>query len=227
MTIGIYLLKFTGTDKVYIGKSDNIERRLGEHYRKLRARKSPKKLQDAYDKYGPPSMDLILECCTSELVSAEQEVIGIWDSVNNGFNSISSQLESCLGEDSPRAKHTNEVYYSILLELISPGVTYKEISLKLDVSEAIIRHIACLQKHLWLKEAYPEEYSKLEHIYHNSGMRRGGKRGVDYPDLLSPDGELYKVTSPTSISRTFNLNQGAVSQVLNGKRLSHKGWKLA
>ncbi len=227
MTIGIYLLKFNGTDKVYVGKSDNIERRIGEHYRKLRAGKSPYKIQEAYNKYGLPYMEVILECSIDELLPAEEEAIEIWDSISNGFNNLPGQLENCLGEDSPRANYTNEVYYNILCKLITPKITYKEISEELNVSESVIRHIACLEKHIWMKEAYPEEYSKLEYIYNNSGMRRGGMRGVDYPDLLSPEGIVHKVTSPTKIASEFNLSQSAVSQILNGKRKSHKGWKLA
>lgn len=226
MTIGIYTLQFNGTDKVYVGKSDNIERRLGEHYRKLRTQKSPVKIQEAYNTYGPPSMRIILECTIPELLEAEEEAIDIWDSINNGFNNLPRQLQNCLGEDSPRANYTNEVYYEILKLLITPHLTCKDIANKLNVTESVVHHISKLEKHSWLKEAYPEEYSKLEHIRKSSGMRRGGLRGVDYPIVYSPDGVAHTLTSPTKFAKEHNLTQSALSQVLNGKRKTHKGWTI-
>ena len=227
MTIGIYKLNFNGTNKVYIGKSDNIEIRYSEHIRKLRAENSPYKIQSAYNKYGNPVLEIVLECGINELLDAEKEAIDIWDAVANGFNHLVGQFEECLGEDSPRAKHSNEVYYNILCKLITPHITYRDISEELLVSESIIRHIACLEKHVWMKDAYPDKYAQLEHIYNTSSMRRGGMRGIPYPDICSPNGGIFKVVSPTSFAIEHNLSQSALSQVLNSKRKSHKGWKLA
>lgn len=51
--IGIYKIKNLKNNKIYIGSSNNIEKRINEHFRNLKNNKHPNKhLQLSYNKYG-------------------------------------------------------------------------------------------------------------------------------------------------------------------------------
>lgn len=45
-------------------------------------------------------------------------------------------------------------------------------------------------------------------------------------EIMSPDGELIKGKNVSEFCRKYNLSTGAITNVLNGKLYSHKGWKL-
>lgn len=87
MTIGIYRLIFPNTDKCYIGQSVNIERRYMQHLRSFELSSASAKLQNAYNMYGKPKLDILLDSIeVSELDTCENEAIEIFDSFHNGFN---------------------------------------------------------------------------------------------------------------------------------------------
>lgn len=64
MTCGIYLLRFTGLDKVYIGQSLNIEQRYRKHLQFLRNQdtKANYRMKAAYLLYGAPQLEILCEC---------------------------------------------------------------------------------------------------------------------------------------------------------------------
>lgn len=73
---GIYLIKCTQEDKVYIGSSVDIQKRWGEHRTKLnKERHHNKELQIAWDAYGDESFvfDVLEE--TEELILSEQKYL--------------------------------------------------------------------------------------------------------------------------------------------------------
>jgi group I intron endonuclease len=45
--------------------------------------------------------------------------------------------------------------------------------------------------------------------------------------LISPNGEIYKSRNIREFSRIHNLNHRTVSDLLNGKHRSHRGWTLS
>jgi hypothetical protein len=61
MTSGIYELEFK-SGEIYIGKSDNIERRWEQHMNDMLKGKHTKRIQEAYNKYGLPKHKVLLEC---------------------------------------------------------------------------------------------------------------------------------------------------------------------
>ena len=78
MTSGIYAITHQPSGKIYIGSSVNIERRWGDHRKRLRAgTHHSRHLQSAWNKYGEPAFtfDLLLECDVSKLHSIEQVAI--------------------------------------------------------------------------------------------------------------------------------------------------------
>lgn len=61
MTSGVYELKFANGDR-YIGKSINIETRWKQHFDKLTKGTAAKNMQSAFNRYGAPDGDILLEC---------------------------------------------------------------------------------------------------------------------------------------------------------------------
>lgn len=89
--IGIYCIKNKINGKVYIGSSNNIERRFKRHKTELNTKKhSNKYLEKAYNKYGEENFEfIILELCNEEeLIQKEIFFISKYDSLNisKGYN---------------------------------------------------------------------------------------------------------------------------------------------
>lgn len=224
MTIGIYKLIFNGTDKVYIGQSSDIEDRFNRHIYKLTKGISVPKLQQAYTLYGLPKLEILAECSIHELDAYEIETISIYDSVKNGLNSLSGGSR-VIGTNNPSARYSEEDYYNVLALLGTPGIPWKKISKDTGVSEYVISHISAKESHLWLKEAFPVEYSKLEDI-RISGRNNAYMQGIFYPNIVSPDGTTYEVKCPTRFAKEHGLLQPKLHEVLTGSRNTHKGWHL-
>lgn len=224
MTVGIYILKFISTTQVYVGQSLNIEGRYRGHLSRMRLNKSAPKLQEAYNTYGTPTLEIILECTIDELDKSEQEAIEIYNSVSDGFNTLSIPgAPNLRGEVVGTARYSNDIYLRVLHLLISdnPKYTKREISEITGVSLSVVRHIASLESHTWLGEVDPEAYKKLV-----DQKNAGYYRGKDYPLIRGPGAIIYKVTHVTNFAKEHNLAQSKLSDVLNGRRDSHKGWYL-
>lgn len=89
MVCGVYMLKSSNCDKVYIGSSVDTERRFAEHIRRLNSGKHhSKKLQDFYfsDKLPTIEMEILKRCKPDDLGKYEKIFIKKYDSVSNGFN---------------------------------------------------------------------------------------------------------------------------------------------
>ncbi len=61
MTSGIYKLTFD-PDNTYIGKSVDIERRWAEHAKSFERNTAANKMQRAFDMFGFPDAEILLEC---------------------------------------------------------------------------------------------------------------------------------------------------------------------
>lgn len=231
MTIGIYKLNFTGTNKCYIGQSEtSIEKRFISHLRAMRQKFTSKKLQHAYDMYGEPELEILLECATEDLDDLEKETISIYDSVNNGFNTMSggSTGNGQYGETASNAKYENETYISIL-KLLCLGLNSKDIVGELAVSESVVKSIKCCENHKWLKEVLPEEYAIMEtkHLNYSPKNNHAKARGISYVPIVEiATGKKYEIISLRETSRELNLDSGNLSKLLNGLVDSYKGFML-
>lgn len=222
MTVGIYKISFKNTDKVYIGQSLNIETRWNSHLSELKNNKGSIKLQEAYRIYGIDKLQIILECDIAELDLAEKEAIEIYNSCENGFNSLpDARAPIMYGEQNPNALENNQKYIDVLKLLVQQNPTFskKEISNITGVSIYIINHIAALESHTWLKEILPVEYKKLQ-----NQKTIPFYRGTQYPKLISPEGIEYEVINITQFAKTHGLLQPKITEVMKGTRNHHKGW---
>ena len=225
MTCGIYILRFKDTNKVYIGQSIDIEDRFIKHRSTFNREAGPPKMQLAFSTYGMPALEILVECKTSELNLVEKEAIEIFDSVDNGFNTLKEAGNPTLfGDKVGTAKYTNEQYILVLRLLVqkNPTVNKREIQEITGISIYTIKHIAALESHCWLAEVCPEDYKEL--------ARRKKEvpqyRGTQYPLILSPDGLAYEVTHVTNFAKEHGLLQPKLTEVLRGTRNFHKGWTL-
>lgn len=232
MTIGIYKLTFNGTDKVYIGQSLNIEKRLVAHKSLFNREAHSKKLQAAYGLYGVPTLNILEVCPENLLDTYENRYISELNTVDNGFNTLrcaggGSSLE---GEDVGSSLYTNIQIEEAFMYLVhSPEKTSKEISALTKVSKDTIDAISCFKVHKRLARLYPEEYDILRSrdISKNRAKNKTLKDlDKNYPKITSPEGVSYEIENCSQFSKLHNLNNAHVIQVLKGKEKQHKGWRV-
>lgn len=87
---GIYKIENCVNGKVYIGQSEDVERRIKDHRRKLRDHKHYNQhLQRAVDKYGLENFkfDLLEECAVDDLNEKEINYIAQYRAYEDGYNS--------------------------------------------------------------------------------------------------------------------------------------------
>ncbi len=232
MTCGIYLLKFNGTNSVYVGQSTNIEYRYKKHIQSLKRGDSNYKLQNAYLLYGDPILELLLEDIPkNELNACENEAILLFNSVKCGLNIAEFADIHSIGEKNPGSKYSNEDIIKVFKLLLDLSYRYKDIEKLTGVAISTIRHIANMEAHTWLQEEYPEDYKIL--ISYKGKLRQQAtnsaeQRGIIYPPIISPAGKEYIVTNVSSFAREHNLDPSSLRKVLvkTPKYISHKGWKL-
>jgi group I intron endonuclease len=231
MTIGIYLLKFKGTTKVYIGQSISIERRYSTHLNKLKKQTHTTKLNSAYIKYGEPLLEILVSCKVEDLDTLEDYYIDLYNSFNDGFNTVkeAQAFPILLGENNPFAKYSNDSIINVLMCLIKyPEATIIEISEATKVHKSTVKNIHNGYSHKWLEKDYPTEYALLINRRANLlPINTSKQKGITRPDIVSPLGEVFSgITNIAQFAREHGLNQGALTSVFNHKALSHKGWKL-
>jgi hypothetical protein len=230
MTIGIYLLKFQGTDKVYVGQSLRIEERYTKHKYKLKNSLANHKLMEAYNRFGMPILEILLECSeTEDLDVLENEAIEIFDSVKNGFNintKASGGGTGLQGETHGNSKYTEETIKKVFKLLLLNKVPFKTISNNTGVEISTVRDISKGKSHKWLAQVYRDEYELLKDLKYTRIYNTAEYKGIIYPDIKSPDGKVYKIQNLTSFAKEHKLNKSHLCGVLNGKRKTHLGWQL-
>lgn len=224
MTIGIYLMRFKGTNSVYIGQSVNMESRFMEHLNDMRKSTCSSKLNHAYLIYGKPTFEFLIVCSISELNTYEEEAISIFNSFHKGFNSTDVAGNATLkGVEHPRSKHDKAVYIGIFKDLVANTLLIKEIAIKHNTTKDLVQHIALGRTQVWLSEEYPKEYTKLLSLI---GSRQKTYEGLAV--LKSPEGELYELDcSVREFARRHELPSSShISNLINGKRKSYLKWTL-
>jgi group I intron endonuclease len=229
MTAGIYLLRFTGTEKVYVGQSLRIEERFTKHKNKLTNGTANYKLQEAYKEYGMPILEILLPCSVEDnLDILEDEAIIIFDAVNNGFN-INSKAggggSGLQGTAHPRSKYSEQQILLVFKYLLE-DIPFKIISEKTAVEVSTIRDISKGKSHTWIANKYPEDYACLKNMKYSRTYNSAEYKNIVYPNILSPDNIVYKISNVSKFAKEHGLNKSHLCGVLNKVRKSHLGWKL-
>jgi len=223
MTCGIYKLSFNNTDKVYIGLSSNIERRMAAHKYTLLHNLAPNKLQSAYTKYGMFIPEILCECEESELQQFEIETIDIYNSIENGFNSREGgnigSSSSTRGDRNGRSIYSNDTIREAFLLLINTNKTLPEISDILNISIQCLGHISSGTGHKWLEKEFPEEYTALV-----STKRTYNKY---FPVVITNGIEEILINSYEELINKFNIAYSTAVGFISGRTLTLlKEWKL-
>jgi predicted GIY-YIG superfamily endonuclease len=238
MTCGIYLLKFAGTHKVYVGQSQNIEKRYKQHVSNIINGTANYKLLEAYNVYNTPICEIVAETSIQDLDAAEDEAIQIWNAVKNGFNIHFSANEAptYTGYGSGNSKYLKEELTQVFKLLVHTDKTFAEIQNITGVPEATIATISSTRSHIWLKDDFPEDYNIL--VTKLKTRRRiisttivsdklsAKSQGIVYPSIKDPEGNIYAVDNAYKFAKQHGLAPNHFQEVLNGHRKSHKGWKV-
>jgi group I intron endonuclease len=225
MAVGIYKLNFTGTNKCYIGQSVNITKRFNEHINSMRKGIAKHKLQEAFSKYGLPTLEIIVDDLSEEeLDSTEFEAIQIYDAVNNGFNTLEFPGNPDIrGHKSIHAKLDKNQYIEIFRLLADTDMQIVDIADAMDTTKDIVGGIFIGKSHFWLYEEYPEYATKI--LKKRTIGRYYTKTSLEDRVLISPSNKVYELSNIREFCREHDLQPAHISAVLIGKRKSHKGWK--
>lgn len=234
MTTGIYLLRFIGTDKVYIGRGTSIEQRMYSHIAKFKQGTHTKKMMQAYREFGMPSIETLIECNIEELAELENEAIEIFNSVDNGFNTLYRSEDThygstCQGEKHGMSKYSNDTIEKAFNLIVSDVyMSTADIIKKTGVSAAVVAHISSGKRYSWLKEKYPEKYSLLRSIadIRNSISKRTEESPLGRVKVISPEGVVYTVHHLRNFCKEHDLDHSNFGKLIRGKRIQHKNWKV-
>lgn len=236
---GIYRLNFIGTDRTYIGQSENISRRFTDHVNNMKNGAASKKLMEAYNLFGPPiSYDVLCEIPVGSMDKDENDAIIIFGSAINGFNTFHTEggsLRSQSGLSHSNSKYSKRVILKVFSLLYRTNIPYAGIAVRTNTNKYLVANIAA-GTHIWLKDEYPAQYSQMQlaklaraklnikSIHNTAGVT---------PILRSPTGDLHEVLNISDLCRNQpdlakNLvsSRSNIAKVIKGSKKSHLGWVL-
>lgn len=221
MQVFIYKLKFPNTDKVYIGQSTNPESRYRRHLQKLRdGIHHSTKMQNDYPECGIPELVLLEVVDDTEADLRETYWITAHNSYFAGYNATPGGGVTGNHIYNSNSKYTLDDYCAVLAFLAHTDMSTSEIAKELEVSQSVVLNVSSQTNHLYLKELMPVEWNMMvsKHRHHPNWRQ--------YPDVISPEGTVYKVTNARAFSREHKLDQSDFSKLLNGKVSQVRGWKV-
>jgi hypothetical protein len=133
------------------------------------------------------------------------------------------------GENQGSSTSTNDqIIKALILQYESPTMPYHEVGANVGLSKDVVADICTGRGYYWLAETYPVEHASVlaNRASKRSYSRSAAARGVTYPPLLSPEGEVHEVTNVNAFAKLHGLDTGSLNKVLNRKALSTKGWVL-
>lgn len=121
--------------------------------------------------------------------------------------------------------YETEQYDLVVLLGADINNTIKYIIEATSLNESVVKNILYGSNHTDLAQKYPEEYKKM--MSHKGKRRKGTSSREGYPKVISPKGDVYPVDNSRQFALQHNLQTACFHRLLQGKALSHKGWKLA
>ena len=212
MTCGIYYLIFLDTESSYVGKSNNIERRIANHKTLI---KHKKHYNEGLNAQSILNLEVIvLEEC-DETILPERE--NYWVSELKPNLNISSVTPTGSG-GAQGTVHGMSLYSEAQLmevvRLLAKGLSYYDIEELTDVHYQTIASIVAGNKHTWLQEVVPDNYT--------AALAR--KR--DKPEYTVTNGiQTYKLTVPKTFCEEHGINYSNFVQMLKGNRQSSSGFR--
>ncbi len=234
MTIGIYSIYWEKPDLIYIGQSEDIERRFKEHIRKMRTQTHFNyKVQNAYNVYGIPEFSILETSNIEDLDTLEVYWVNEFDSIHKGLNINEPGTQGGSGVNHPSAKYSRFKYLRIFARLYKGILSIQEISYIEKVPYSIVAHICKGDSHKWLEEEYSEKYKLMiaSALKRKSNNTRGGRKSYieEYGEplkLIHKDGSILYIYNITQDCKKYNLSQSAISALISGARATHKQYSI-
>lgn len=157
--IGIYKITNKTNGKVYIGQSQNCEKRISEHKRKKKLT-----IDDWINLLGSDAFtyEILEECSLEELDNKEKEYIKKYNSIEEGYNIQEGGFNNSIGEGNGRAKLTEEDVIKIRKSYAShesPRKVYEQFQNKIGYKSFQSVWQGICWKHI-MPEVFTEENKK-------------------------------------------------------------------
>lgn len=231
-TSGIYKITCTANNKIYIGSSQNMQKRCWQHRTDLKGQYHRNiYLQRAFDKYGMTSLIFeVVEFVELDLLLEREQywIDTLLTTIPNGFNialSTESNMRgrkftpehrakiSAANKGRKRSPEAIERLATFSRGKILSVETRKKISIansgKVRTAEQREK-ISIAHKG---KKLTPEHRAKIGNACRKCYI------------VTSPDGTEYLVSGLIQFCKDHDLNLGHMHSVATNKRTHHKGWK--
>lgn len=231
MTIGIYALYWGVQDLIYIGQSQNIEARYKEHLYKMKNNKHTNyKVQNAFNLYGQPVLQIIEECSIERCNELEVYYTEEFDSINKGLNIVEAGLVGW-GVNSNASKYTKRQILKVFSLLYKTKIATRDIAKRCKVNIGVVHGIQAGNTHVWLKTKYPEKFDRIKDRLKTVFLRRAynasSSSGKEIK-VINPEGEIIIIQGSLSLfAKNNNLTKSHFCKVVAGELPQHKGWKKA
>ena len=236
--VGIYMIRNKITEKIYIGQSINIKRRWGDHRYQLSENIHHNDyLQRSWNKYKRDSFDFIIleECSKSKLDDKEEQYISKHQSndYRYGYNSNSGGSNSTASDTTiAKMKSANStkpvLQFDIDGNFIKRWIGVNEAGRVLGINPTNIS--GCCNLRYGRKTALGSIWMH-EDDYLANGLDLNNyldKRPTNSKPVAQIDLEgntIANFPSAREASRQTGFNWKNISQVCNGDKKTHKGYK--
>ena len=217
----IYKISNIFNEKVYIGRTNNFERRIKEHFSDYKNRHGyHPKLHNAFDKYGIENF--IFEIIFQEDISIEDICLkedyyrNYYNAFYDGYCSMNSSDGQPEGEENCNNKLSKENVLKIIEKLKNTNDTIKNIAEEFEISMQTISDINRGNTWNFDNEEYPIRKTK-----------QGMKKKVLQYDM---NGNLINIfNSQSEASKLTGISNKRISEVCNGNKNNAGGfnWKFA
>jgi hypothetical protein len=219
---GIYALYWEEPALVYIGRAINTLNRFNRHINDLKNNKHCNyKVQDAYNKYGKPSLIPL-----SYDYSEEALWIKEFNTTVDGLNITSGGDGAGEGVDNSSSKYSKAVVLKVFSLLYKSDLSYNFIKDKLSVPLSLVKDIAIGDRHTWLSSVYPDKYSLMLNRLPSRVNSNSIRNKYTLVLLKSPTEEIHKITSIKEFCTEYGLNPGNISSLISDRFKSSKGWTI-
>ena len=230
---GIYSITNITNGKIYVGSSNNIERRWREHKNMLKSKKHHSThLQNAWDKYGEDNFlfEILEECNENILLKREQYYIDFYSSADcyYGYNQseiagrpsiTQEQRDRCAqilsekfkGEGSWCNIYSETQIINLIEDLKTGEYSYGQLSKKHNISYDIVASVAGHASWKYLTDG-------IEFPKGNKSTRENVK--LTETDVVKIVELLQEGYTNNEIAEVFSVNVHTISDIRN-----HKTWK--
>ena len=220
-TSGIYKLIFP-SGKYYIGQAQNIAVRYRTHISDLASNKHFNfKVQQEFEKFGRPDIEVLCECPILELNIKEPTYIDINN--KNCLNILTALPNQHRGENSPRAVYAKDRLLPVVEYLVNnPKANRKDVAQLFQVDVSTVHDISGGRGRLLeFSESHPELVASIiSNKSHNT-------RGINTITLTNGTEIVTLVTGQYSeFCRKHNIQTSNLSKVIKGTRKHTQGWSI-